>query len=147
MGMLPDERYHFRGLGKFVAVGVGLAALEVGAAAALLTRALRGGPRILITAAGLGAGGVAQTLLFLSCRRGDVRLTDDGVVVRLGRLWHETIPYHAIAAAVPVRRSVGDGFGIRTDRQGTVAVVPWGLSGVELDLVPSIDLPIFPGYH
>jgi hypothetical protein len=146
--MLPEERYHFRGVGTFIWTGAGTALLPLGLGVAALGRALRKGDvRSWLVAAGLGVAGLAQVALFLSCRDADVRLTDTGVVVRLGRLWNQTIPYRAIAAAVPVRRSLGDGFGVRTDGRGTVAVAPWGLSAVELDLSPPLELPIFPGYH
>lgn len=146
--MLPEERFHFRGVGRFIWVGAGTALLPLGLGLAALGRALRRGDALFwLAAAGMGGAGLAQAALFLSCRDAAVRLTDDGVVVRLGRLWNQTIPYRAIAAAVPVRRSLGDGFGVRTDGRGTVAVVPWGLSAVELDLSPPLALPVFPGYH
>jgi hypothetical protein len=146
--MLPEERYHFRGVGAFIWLGVGAALLPFGLGLAALGRALRKGDALSwLAAAGLSGAGLAQAALVLSCRNADVRLTDDGVVVRLGRLWNQTIPYRVIAAAVPVRRSPIEGFGVRTDGRGTVAVAPWGIGAVELDLSPPLELPIVPGYR
>jgi hypothetical protein len=141
---MPEETFAFRGLRRFVALGViaGLTQFFAG----LSTFGIFGrrkGVAPILTSIYLCGSGLVAIAAFLSCRNGRVSLTDQGVDVRLGWIWRQAIPYSTIAAAVPMDRSIMDGFGIRTDFRGTVAVVPWGTDVVALDLSPPRDLPLF----
>ncbi|MGD9893433.1 MAG: hypothetical protein AB7R89_28385 [Dehalococcoidia bacterium] len=141
---MPDETFAFRGLRRFIALGViaGLTQVVAGLSTlGIFGRRKRVAP--ILSSVWLCGTGVVAIAAFLSCRNGRVSLTDQGVDVRLGWLWRQVIPYATIAAAVPMDRSFIEGFGIRTDFRGTVAVVPWGTDVVALDLSPPYDLPIF----
>lgn len=135
--------FALRGLGRFVVLGVAGGLTQLGMAAYNVWAARRTGSRLgWVAAAGLATSGSLQALLLLGCRHGEVRLTDAGVAVRLGRLWRQTLPYAAIARAEPVSFPLANGFGIRTDFRGVVAVVPWGRRAVALHLAPPRDLPV-----
>jgi hypothetical protein len=141
---MPEETFAFRGLGRFIALGVfaGLTQVVAGLGTFGTVARRRGGASWLagLWLSGTGLLGIAA---FLSCRDGQVRLTDEGVEVRLGWFWRQVIPYVTIAAAVPMERSFMDGLGVRTNFRGTVAVVLWGTDVVALDLSPPRDLPVF----
>lgn len=142
-GQAGEAVFAFRGLGRFVALGVAGGLAQIGMAAYNTWAARRTGSGLgWVAAAGLAASGSAQALLLLGCRGGAVRLTEAGVAVRLGRLWRQTLPYAAIGRAEVVAFPLTDGFGIRTDFRGTVAVVPWGRRAVALQLTPPRDLPV-----
>jgi hypothetical protein len=141
---MGEETFAFRGLGRFIIFGMGVSLAQVVAG----LRSLRDASRGKSVGSWLGAvwligSGLAGAIAFLSCRNASVRLTENGVEVHLGRLWNQTIPYRAIAAAVPADRSVAGGLGIRMDSHGAVAIVLWGRQVVALDLSPPRDLPVF----
>lgn len=141
---MHEQTFAFHGLARFVAIGVAAGLAQVGAGLATLASATRRhGVGSILGGLWLSASGLVGVAAFLSCRNGQVRLTDQAIEIRLGWLWNESIPYSTVAAAAPMTRSVIDGFGIRTDFRGTVAVVPWGTRVVALDLSPPRDLPVF----
>ena len=141
---MPEETFAFRGLRRFIAIGVIAGVTQIVAGLSTLG-ALRGrrGITPILTSIYLCGTGLLAIATFLSCRNARVSLTDQGVDVRLGWLWRQVIPYSTIAAAVPMDRSITDGFGIRTDFRGTVTVAPWSTDVVALDLSPPKDLPLF----
>jgi hypothetical protein len=142
--MMTEETFAFRGLRRFITLGVIAGVTQVIAGFSTLGffgRRKRVAP--VLTSIYLCGTGVAAIAGFLSCRNARVSLTDQGVDVRLGWFWRRVIPYSTIAAAVPMDRSITDGFGIRTDFRGTVTVAPWSTDVVALDLSPPADLPLF----
>jgi hypothetical protein len=141
---MQEETFAFRGLGRFIAIGVAASlAQAIGGFATLGSVARRRRATSWLSGLWLSATGLLGVAAFLSCRDARVRLTEEGVEVRLGWLWRHSIAYTSIAAAVPMTRSLMDGFGIRTDFRGTVALVLWGTEVVALDLAPPHDLPVF----
>src|SRR3712207_1405762 len=103
---MHDETFAFRGLARFIAVGVAAGVAQAGSGLAMLSAAARRHRTgSMLGGLWLTATGLLGTATFLSCRNGRVHLTEQAIEIRLGWLWNQSIPYSTVAAAVPMTRS------------------------------------------